>query len=79
MIQLVYIISKDHNSDSVHRYVIWTDEHIVSHCSHLDGDGLQQIKVCIKIGLEYVEIDRQKRPSIEEIVDRLNGLWSTGS
>ncbi|XBI24482.1 hypothetical protein VPH35_049579 [Triticum aestivum] len=58
---------------------IWTDEHIVSQCSHLDGDRLQQIKVCIKIGLECVEIDRQKRPSIEEIVDRLNGLRSTES
>ncbi|EMS66816.1 Putative cysteine-rich receptor-like protein kinase 20 [Triticum urartu] len=57
----------------------WTDEHIVSQWPHLDGDRFQQIKVCIKIGLECVEIDRQKRPSIEEIVDRLNGLWSTGS
>ncbi|XBI24478.1 hypothetical protein VPH35_049575 [Triticum aestivum] len=57
----------------------WTDEHIVSQWPHLDRDRFQQIKVCIKIGLECVEIDRQKRPSIEEIVNRLNGLWSTGS
>ncbi|KAM3410925.1 hypothetical protein ACQJBY_002877 [Aegilops geniculata] len=50
---------------------IWTDEHIWSEYSSLDADCLQQMKTCIKIGLECVEIDRRKRPSIEKIKDEL--------
>jgi len=57
----------------------WTPEHIVSQFSSSDGDCLQQVKRCIEIGLECVEIDRQKRPTIENVVDRLNGLCSSRS
>uniref|UniRef100_A0ACD5WBP8 Uncharacterized protein n=2 Tax=Avena sativa TaxID=4498 RepID=A0ACD5WBP8_AVESA len=55
----------------------WTQQYILSQCPHLDADRLQQVKTCIEIGLECVEIDRQKRPSIEKILDRLNGLCSS--
>lgn len=51
----------------------WTDEHIASKCSSLDADCLQQVKTCIETGLKCVEIDRKKRPSIVEIVNKLNG------
>lgn len=51
----------------------WTIEHIVSKYSSLDANSLQQLKVCIEIGLECVEIDRKKRPSIEHIVNKLDG------
>jgi serine/threonine protein kinase len=51
----------------------WTEEHIVYMCSSYDEDRLQQVKACIEIGLKCVEIDRRKRPSIEKIVDRLDG------
>ncbi|KQJ93969.1 hypothetical protein BRADI_3g07790v3 [Brachypodium distachyon] len=52
----------------------WTFDHIVSVHPSLSADYLQEITTCIDIGLECVEIDRQKRPSIENIVDRLNGV-----
>ncbi|VAI54920.1 unnamed protein product [Triticum turgidum subsp. durum] len=51
----------------------WTCDHIVSAYSSVDGSSLQQIKVCIEIGLECVEIDRKKRPSIDNIISRLDG------
>ncbi|CAL4906089.1 unnamed protein product [Urochloa decumbens] len=51
----------------------WTIEYIVSKYSSLDANSLQQLKVCIEIGLECVEIDRKKRPSIEHIVNKLDG------
>lgn len=52
----------------------WTEEHIASEYPSLDPDCLNQIKACINIGLECVEIDRRKRPSIEKILDTLNRL-----
>uniref|UniRef100_A0A8R7K2R0 Protein kinase domain-containing protein n=1 Tax=Triticum urartu TaxID=4572 RepID=A0A8R7K2R0_TRIUA len=52
----------------------WTEERIASEYSWLDADCRNQIKACIDIGLECVETDRRKRPSIEKIVDMLNGL-----
>ncbi|CAM0874886.1 unnamed protein product [Alopecurus aequalis] len=51
----------------------WTNDYIASRCSNLSANELQEVKVCIEIGLECVDIDRKKRPSIENIVDRLNG------
>jgi serine/threonine protein kinase len=57
----------------------WTPNHIVSQFPGSDGDRLQQVNKCIIIGLECVEIDRQKRPTIENILDRLNGLCSSTS
>ncbi|VAI91834.1 unnamed protein product [Triticum turgidum subsp. durum] len=54
----------------------WTDDYIASKHRSLDGDFLQQIKACILLGLKCVHIDRKMRPSIEYIVDTLNGLTS---
>ncbi|XP_066335310.1 cysteine-rich receptor-like protein kinase 29 [Miscanthus floridulus] len=51
----------------------WTDEHIASKYSSLDADSLQQVKTCIETGLKCVDIDQKKRPSIVEIVDKLDG------
>ncbi|VAH93676.1 unnamed protein product [Triticum turgidum subsp. durum] len=51
----------------------WKEQRIASEYPLLDVDGLQQVKKCIEIGLECVEIDRLKRPSIETILDKLNG------
>lgn len=51
----------------------WRYEHIASKYSTLDACSLQEVKKCIEIGLECVEADRNRRPSISEIVDRLYG------
>ncbi|OQU83239.1 hypothetical protein SORBI_3005G094900 [Sorghum bicolor] len=48
-------------------------EHIASKHSALDAGSLQEVRTCIKIGLKCVDIDQNKRPSIVEIVDKLNG------
>lgn len=32
----------------------------------------EQVKICIEIGLSCVQEDRHKRPTIQDIVDRLN-------
>ncbi|CAM0908706.1 unnamed protein product [Alopecurus aequalis] len=52
----------------------WKPEHIASKYSSLSYQALQQVKLCIAIGLECVNIDRKLRPPIEQIVDRLNGI-----
>ncbi|XP_047091678.1 cysteine-rich receptor-like protein kinase 36 [Lolium rigidum] len=52
---------------------IWTDGHIASKYPRLNPNDLLEVKVCIKIGLECVQIDRKSRPSIEKIVERLDG------
>jgi len=51
----------------------WTDEHIATKYSSLDADSLQQVKICIELGLQCVDVNRKNRPSIVEVVDRLNG------
>uniref|UniRef100_A0ACD5WAN7 Uncharacterized protein n=1 Tax=Avena sativa TaxID=4498 RepID=A0ACD5WAN7_AVESA len=51
----------------------WTDGHITSMYPHLNKNELQEVKVCIQIGLECVNIDRKNRPSIETIVEKLDG------
>jgi hypothetical protein len=38
-----------------------------------DADRLQQIEMCVEIGLQCVEHEREKRPPIVDIVDKLNG------
>uniref|UniRef100_M8BXY4 non-specific serine/threonine protein kinase n=1 Tax=Aegilops tauschii TaxID=37682 RepID=M8BXY4_AEGTA len=57
----------------------WTEERIASEYPSLDPDCLKQIKACINIGLECVEIGRRKRPSIEKIMDTLNRLSQVDS
>ncbi|TVU00665.1 hypothetical protein EJB05_53906, partial [Eragrostis curvula] len=58
--------------DKVHEN--WTKEyHITSKYTSLNTKGLQEVKLCIDIGLSCVEVDRSKRPSIEYIVDKLSG------
>ncbi|KAF7013098.1 unnamed protein product [Triticum aestivum] len=54
----------------------WTEQHIVSEYPSLKADSLRQIKKCIEIGLQCVETDRQRRPSIEAIINQLNGRHS---
>ncbi|CAD6254151.1 unnamed protein product [Miscanthus lutarioriparius] len=56
---------------SLDKYVY--DEQIMYKHPLLDPNGLQQVKACIIIGLKCVEADRNKRPSIADIVDKLNG------
>jgi disease resistance protein RPM1 len=53
----------------------WQQVHIASKYSSLDTESLKQVKECILIGLECVNIDRKLRPSIETIVDRLSGTY----
>jgi serine/threonine protein kinase len=50
------------------------EQHIASKYYSLGPQGLQQVKLCIKIALECVSIDRKQRPTIVEIVERLNGI-----
>jgi disease resistance protein RPM1 len=54
---------------------IWIkdEEKILCAYDELDEFGVQQVQECIKIGLECVHIDQKKRPSINEIVKKLNG------
>ncbi|XP_051198533.1 cysteine-rich receptor-like protein kinase 6 [Lolium perenne] len=51
----------------------WRGQRMLSEYPSLEADGLQQVTLCIEIGLQCVDIDRQKRPSIETILDKLNG------
>ncbi|GJN07185.1 hypothetical protein PR202_ga24991 [Eleusine coracana subsp. coracana] len=52
----------------------WNADHqIVSAYPSLDANGLQLVKACISIGLMCVEPDGSKRPSIVDIVNKLNG------
>ncbi|KAK3119996.1 hypothetical protein QOZ80_9AG0679190 [Eleusine coracana subsp. coracana] len=51
----------------------WTDHKITSMYASLGAGHLQEIKRCIEIGLQCVEVDRKKRPTIKEIIDKLNG------
>ncbi|TVU25752.1 hypothetical protein EJB05_28259 [Eragrostis curvula] len=52
----------------------WTDRKITSMYASLPAGHLQEIKRCIEIGLQCVEVDRKKRLSITEIIDKLNGI-----
>ncbi|XP_066339860.1 cysteine-rich receptor-like protein kinase 44 [Miscanthus floridulus] len=52
----------------------WTDGHISSKYTSFDPDRLQQIKMCVEIGLQCVEHERKMRPSIADIVEKLNAM-----
>ncbi|CAL4981576.1 unnamed protein product [Urochloa decumbens] len=58
--------------DNVHQN-LKTDEQIIHKYPSLGPNGLQQVRACIVIGLKCVEVDRSKRPTIVDIVDKLNG------
>ncbi|KAL6868111.1 hypothetical protein ACP4OV_014956 [Aristida adscensionis] len=51
----------------------WTNERIASKYSSLNSDGLQQVKTCIETGLKCADLDPKKRPTIVEVLDKLNG------
>ncbi|TVU02209.1 hypothetical protein EJB05_52305, partial [Eragrostis curvula] len=51
----------------------WTDRQIASMHAKLDAHRLKEIKKCIEIGLQCVDVDRKKRPPIEDIIATLNG------
>jgi serine/threonine protein kinase len=80
MIQITTREEKVNNLDNASRKYIdsirkkWTAEHIASEYSSLDSERLHQVHTCIKTGLECVQIDQKNRPSIDEIVDRLNTI-----
>ncbi|KAM3215263.1 hypothetical protein ACQJBY_067312 [Aegilops geniculata] len=80
MIQITTREEIDDNLDKASRIYIkdirkrWTAENIASKYSSLDSERLHQVHTCIKTGLECVQIDQKNRPSIDEIVDRLNTI-----
>lgn len=80
MIQITTGEENVNNLDNASRNYInnirkkWTAEHIASEYSSLDSERLHQVHTCIKTGLECVQIDLKNRPSIDEIVDRLNTI-----
>ncbi|CAO2143825.1 unnamed protein product [Urochloa humidicola] len=54
----------------------WTNDHIASMYSSLKADRLVEVRACIDIGLQCVDISQKDRPSIVDIVDRLiNGKY----
>jgi len=80
MIQVTTGDESDQNPDDASRKYIdnirrkWTADHIASMYSLFDSERLHQVHTCIKTGLECVQIDQKNRPSIDEIVDRLNTI-----
>lgn len=52
---------------------VWTPQHITTKYSLLDSPHLQEVNKCISIGIKCVEIDPTIRPSINDIVDELEG------
>ncbi|KAL6660664.1 hypothetical protein ACP70R_001699 [Stipagrostis hirtigluma subsp. patula] len=57
----------------------WTDNGVTSMNSSLDANHHQQIKACIGIALQCVEVERKKRPSIVEIINKLDEIKKTCS
>ncbi|GJN28092.1 hypothetical protein PR202_gb16175 [Eleusine coracana subsp. coracana] len=53
----------------------WTAEYIATNSIYasLDPECLEQVKAWIETGLECVDPERLKRPSIDKIVKRFNG------
>jgi hypothetical protein len=47
----------------------WTNR--ILETSNLKNAYSEQVKICIAIGLSCVQEDRHKRPTIQDIVDRL--------
>ncbi|CAO2152399.1 unnamed protein product [Urochloa humidicola] len=58
--------------DNVHQN-LKTNEQIIYKYPSLGPNGLQQVRACIVIGLKCVEADRNKWPSMVDIVNKLNG------
>uniref|UniRef100_A0A0D9XQG7 non-specific serine/threonine protein kinase n=2 Tax=Leersia perrieri TaxID=77586 RepID=A0A0D9XQG7_9ORYZ len=56
--------------DNVRRYWLKTSQ-ITSKYPSLEADGIEQAKACIEIALNCVETDPKKRPSVGEIIDKL--------
>jgi hypothetical protein len=54
-----------------------SEDQITAKYPSLKNIGLQQVDECIAIGLKCVEVDRNKRPSIVDIVSQLMGGSST--
>ncbi|PUZ44338.1 hypothetical protein GQ55_8G079100 [Panicum hallii var. hallii] len=52
-----------------------TDDDITCKYPSLTDFGLEQVKACIVIALKCLEADQNKRPSIEDIIDKLNGKF----
>jgi disease resistance protein RPM1 len=52
-----------------------TDDDITCKYPSLTVFGLEQVKACIVIALKCLEVDQNKRPSIEDIIDKLNGKF----
>lgn len=82
-VMMIQITTREENVDNLDKasriYIKdirkkWTAEHIASEYSSLDSERLHQVHTCIKTGLECVQIDQKNRPSIDEIVDRLNTI-----
>lgn len=48
-------------------------QEISSHTSSHEADSLE-VKTCIEIAVRCVEPDRKKRPTLREIIDKLNEL-----
>lgn len=52
--------------------LIWTNRLLET--SNLRKAYSEQVKICIEIGLSCVQEDRHKRPTIQDIVDKLNAM-----
>lgn len=52
---------------------VWTAQHIASKYSSLESPRLKEVQKCICIALKCVDINQRRRPSINEIVDELEG------
>jgi len=52
----------------------WQEDRIMSEYPDLEEETFEQVKFCIKIGLQCVEIDENKRPSIVKIVKDFSDL-----
>lgn len=53
----------------------WTNRLLET--SNLRRAYSEQVKICIEVGLSCVQEDRQKRPTIQDIVDILNETETT--
>ncbi|KAF7005581.1 hypothetical protein CFC21_020696 [Triticum aestivum] len=53
---------------------IWTPEKIMSEYPDIEDHCTDQVEECINIGLQCVEIDQHKRPTIQKIVNMINKL-----
>ncbi|GJN34809.1 hypothetical protein PR202_gb23505 [Eleusine coracana subsp. coracana] len=59
--------------EKVHKNWWSSEDTVTSKYPSLDEYRIQQLKSCMIIGLKCVEADRNKRPSMVDIVNKLNG------